>query len=299
MSDLKKNFKTYNINIIKKLRVSISVKKRITYWAFVGTKWKHIAKIYFFELKNSGIEIISKEINVDKIEVFNMEGLEFLNKKVLDNSIDLILTDPPYIISKESGFEKLLNKKIKTKLEKKYAFKSVFEWDLDFNLEKLEKFIKQFYLKLKFGGTLIIFFDLWKITILKSILIKNNFKQIRFIEWIKTNPVPVNSHINYLTNAREIALVAIKGRKPCFNSYYDKGIYEFPIEQKNRTHPNQKNLKLFESLILKHSKKKDLILDCFLGSGTTAFACKNLKRNFIGCELKENYVKGIKNFLGH
>jgi site-specific DNA-methyltransferase (adenine-specific) len=106
--------------------------------------------------------------------------------------------------------------------------------------------------------------------------------------------VPINSKINYLSNSREIALVAVKGKKPCFNSYYDKGIYEFPIEQKNRTHPNQKNLKLFESLISKHSNQGDLILDCFLGSGTTALACKNLKRHFIGCELQRGMVSGIK-----
>lgn len=178
-------------------------------------------------------------------------------------------------------------------MEKKYAFQSVFDWDLNFSLKELEFYLKQFFLKLKVGGTLIIFFDLWKITTLKSMLVKNNFKQIRFIEWIKTNPVPINSKINYLSNAREIALVAVKGKKPCFNSSYDKGIYEFSIEQKNRIHPNQKNLKLFESLISKHSNQRDLILDCFLGSGTTAIACKNLNRHFIGCELEKTYFNNI------
>ena len=61
------------------------------------------------------------------------------------------------------------------------------------------------YKKLKKGGTMIMFL-IWKITILKDLLEKNKFKQIRFIEWIKTNPQPRNSNINYLTNCREIAL---------------------------------------------------------------------------------------------
>ena len=112
---------------------------------------------------------------------------------------------------------------------------------------------------------------------------KNKFKQIRFIEWIKTNPVPLNQSINYLSNCREVALLAVKGGKPTFNSKYDKGIYEFPIQNKKRgeRHPTLKNLKLFEELIKKHSNEGDLIVDTFLGGGTTAFACKNTNRKFL------------------
>lgn len=72
------------------------------------------------------------------------------------------------------------------------------------------------------------------------------------IEWIKTNPQPLNSKLNYLTNCREIVLVAVKGSKPTFHSQYDNGIYHYPLQGgKNRFHPTQKNLKLFEELIKK------------------------------------------------
>ena len=97
-------------------------------------------------------------------------------------------------------------------------------------MEILESFIKEYYKKLRKGGTLIIFFDIWKITPLKELLEKHKFKQIRFIEWIKTNPQPLNSSINYLTNCREIALTAVKGGKPTFNSKYDNAIYKFPLQ---------------------------------------------------------------------
>jgi len=52
-----------------------------------------------------------------------------------------------------------------------------------------------------------------------------------------------------------------------------------------------KPIKLIERLILTSSNKNDLVLDCFLGSGTTAVACKNLNRKFIGCDDDEDYVK--------
>jgi len=264
------------------------------------------------------------------MEFENIDGLEYL-KKVKDNSVDLILTDPPYIISKDSGMNDHYNKTkenemngtefVKTQAEweiyssengvseefkekylkygtiygKKYCVKTDYgDWDSSFTLELLEEFIKNYYKKLKKGGTLILFFDLWKITLLKDIMEKYNFKQIRMIEWIKTNPQPRNSKVNYLTNCREIALLGIKGANPTFNSKYDNGIYYFPLQSKNRTHPTQKSLSLFEELIKKHSNENDTVMDTFLGSGTTALACKNTNRKFKGCEIAKNYFDALK-----
>ena len=266
-----------------------------------------------------------KETNM--IEIKNMEGIAYL-KSIAANSVDLILTDPPYIISRDSGmnthyntvksneakniqFVKTEEEWVQYKIEKnlvddskkenfmkygtiygkKYCVKTDYgDWDKDFTIEKLNEFVKQYYKKLRKGGTLIIFFDLWKITILKEIMEKCKFKQIRFIEWIKTNPQPLNSKRNYLTNCREIALLGVKGGKPTFNSSYDNAIYEFPLQGgKKRFHPTQKSLSLFEELIKKHSNEGDTVLDTFLGGCTTALACKNTNRKFKGCEISEDY----------
>lgn len=182
---------------------------------------------------------------------------------------------------------------------KKYCVKTDYgDWDNNFKIEDLDKFIGEYYKKLKKGGTLIIFFDLWKITELKQLMDKHNFKQIRFIEWIKTNPQPLNSKINYLTNCREIALIGIKDKKPIFNSQYDNGIYNFPLQGgKNRFHPTQKSLPLFEELIKKHSNENDVIMDTFLGGGTTLLACKNLQRKFKGCEISKEYYDKIMKLI--
>ena len=267
------------------------------------------------------------------MNVQNIDGIHLL--KIIDNNkIDLILTDPPYIISKSSGMNKFESKvkelektkknakteeewnayklknnitddkykqnyiKYGNKSGKKYAFKTDYgEWDKSFTMEKLEEFIELYYKKLKKGGTLIIWFDLWKLSYLKELLEKYKFKQIRFIEWIKKNPMPLNQSVNYLTNSREIALLAVKGGKPTFNSKYDKGIYNYPIVSGKRSHPTQKNLLLFEELIKKHSNENDLVVDTFLGSGTTAIACKNTNRKFLGSELDINYYNKIMNAL--
>tara|TARA_Y100001937_G_C7080692_1_gene312819 strand:+ start:116 stop:946 length:831 start_codon:yes stop_codon:yes gene_type:complete len=271
----------------------------------------------------------------DTIDIQNIAGLEYL-KTINNNSIDLILTDPPYIISKETGMNTHYNNVkqnqqlniefVKTEQQwlqyktdnninsdrnkdkymkygsiygKKYCVKTDYgDWDSQFTMEILEKFISEYYNKLKKGGTLIIFFDLWKITILKDLLEKYKFKQIRFIEWIKTNPQPLNSKTNYLTNCREIALLAVKESKPTFNSQYDNAIYMYPLQGgKNRFHPTQKSLQLFEELIKKHSNENDTVLDTFLGSGTTAIACKNTNRKFKGCEISNEYINKITEIL--
>lgn len=299
------------------------------------------------------------------INIFNKEGLEFLSE-IPDNSIDLILTDPPYITSRETGmnkwvdhvaeqdkegsrdvkteeeWEKYSSKRdwddffrnddtLKRNLEKKFQpeeskeaseyqerytksalkkykqdylkYGSIYgkkfavttdygEWDSEFTMEKLHLFMKHFYRILKDGGSCIVFFDIWKLSYLKEMMEEEKFKQPRFIEWIKTNPQPINSSRNYLTNCREIALSGVKKGSSTFNSKYDNAIYEYPLQGgKWRFHPTQKSLPLFEDLIKKHSNEGDTVLDCFLGSGTTAVAAAKNNRKFIGCEMSEEYFK--------
>lgn len=225
--------------------------------------------------------------NNENIIIKNCDCLDFL-PTLADNSIDLILTDPPYLISKETNFQSGdLVGDDRDRFRISMDFGDWDKTDLDF-----DRIFKELYRVLKPNGTIIVFWDLWKLQDLSKLLENNKFKQLRFIEWIKTNPVPINSKINYLTNSREIAITAVKKNKPTFNSEYDNGIYYFPIEKsKLRNHPTQKSIKLFEELIKKHSKENDLVLDCFLGGGTTAYAARNTNRKFIGCEIDKNYYK--------
>ena len=219
-----------------------------------------------------------------------------LIKQVPSNSVDLILIDPPYEISKPTNFQS--GEETGRDTDRFRISMDFGEWDKNFT--GLEVVIKEGYRMLRQGGTMICFYDLWKIETLKNLYDSNKFKQVRFIEWMKTNPVPINSKINYLTNAREVAVSAIKGSKPTFNSSYDNGLYSYPIcAGKERTiHPTQKPLSLITDLVLKHSNEGDTVLDCFMGSGTTGVACKNTNREFIGMELDEKYFEIACNRIG-
>lgn len=213
-------------------------------------------------------------------------------KDISSESISLVLIDPPYEISKDTNFA---SGEATGKDTDRFRVSMDFG-DWDNNFIGLEEVIKECYRILKKSGTIICFYDLWKITTLKEYFERAKFKQLRFVEWVKTNPVPLNSKTNYLTNAREIMLTSVKGGKPIFNSEYHNGIYNYPIcHEKDRFHPTQKPINLLENLIRTHSNENDLVLDCFAGSASTAIACYNTHRDFIGCEVNTEYFdKSIK-----
>jgi len=247
----------------------------------------------------------------------NSTDLELIST-IESNSVDLVLTDPPYLISRKSGMQshkdrksgdegynqvskrkdkdgKILKdedgKDLETKYGRKFATATDFgTWDKDYTIEDLEKCINEFYRILRPGGSCIIFFDIWKIETLKDLLVK--FSKHRLIEWVKTNPVPINQYATYLSNSKEIAISCVKGGKATFNSKYDNGIYKYPIYSgKDRFHPTQKSLPLFEDLIKKHSNEGDVVVDPYGGSGTTALASKKTNRIYISGEPSDEYFQ--------
>ena len=230
--------------------------------------------------------------------------------EIPDNSIDLILTDPPYIISKKSGFANCNENTSAECLTKFGGYKTDFgDWDKE-PLE-LEVLLHIFFKKLKPSGSLIMFYDFWKMQELKEAAELIGFKQPRLGCWNKTNPVPINSKLNYLSNGKEFFVSFVKKSKPIFNSEYDTGEYYIPEQEsydtffypichgKERTiHPTQKPLALIKELVLKHSNEGCLILDPFMGSGTTGVACLESNRNFIGIELDNDFFICAENRIG-
>lgn len=207
-------------------------------------------------------------------------------KQMPDNSVNLILTDPPYIISKDSNFNRTDEYKYKN-----YSM-DYGEWDkIDLDWQW---YFENFFRILKDGGQVIIFYDIFKVSEIKKIAESCGFKQPRVGIWVKNNPVPINSSRNYLSNAKEFFLTFTKKGKPTFNSKYDNGIYEFPTiagtSKENVNHPTQKPLSLINELVKKHSNIDDIIFDPFCGSGTTLVSAKILGRQWIGIDNNQDYI---------
>ena len=166
------------------------------------------------------------------------------------------------------------------------------EWDKGFDqlkwLESANKLLKP-------GGSIIVFND-WKNlgTIAKFLEQSYDYEIKDVIRWIKKNPMPRNRDRRYITDYEFAIWLVKKGKKWTFNKInenYQRPEFSYPlVSGKEKTiHPTQKSLKLMEDIIKIHTNKEDIVLDPFMGSGTTMVACKNLARNFIGVEIEKKY----------
>lgn len=244
----------------------------------------------------SAIEADIKDVKV-VVDVQNTDALSYV-KGLGKGSIDLVLTDPPYAISRETNFQ---TGDLKGDDTDRFRVSMDFgKWDV-VDPEYFKALFKELYRVLRKGGTCVVFYDAWKMQELRSWLEEAGFKMFRKCYWEKTNPVPLNRKRLYLSNSHEEFLVCVKGGAPTYNMHWmvgggseyhpqDKGIFRYPIcHEAGRFHPTQKPLGLIKELVSIHSNVGDSILDPFMGSGTTAVASKEMERNAYGSELSDEY----------
>lgn len=123
--------------------------------------------------------------------------------------------------------------------------------------------------------------------------VKNKNCAFDILIWNKTNATPLFNN-KYLTD-KEYCLYFRKGGYCCPKNYDDaKTIWQQPInieDKKLYKHPTIKPLNIIKTLIKNSSKENEVVLDCFLGSGTTCVAAKELNRQYIGFELNPTFYQ--------
>ena len=221
-------------------------------------------------------------------------------KKLPDNSIDCIITDPPYMISqkgKSIGRKSLSSKSWKRNMDVKLDFG---EWD-NFGNEKeffefTESWFKECVRVLKEKGWIYIFFDKQKTGYFDLILgPKYGIKSRTIFAWLKTNPVPSFRKVNWLS-ASEFVWVGSKGDCKLKNFLKQTEMHN-NMATPNKSaygetsHPTEKPLKVIEKFVKVNTNEGDLVLDPFVGSGTTLIACAKLNRIGIGIEKEKEYFK--------
>lgn len=111
------------------------------------------------------------------------------------------------------------------------------------------------------------------------------------LTWHKTNPIPTCNN-TYLSDTEYLVMARESGCK-IYGSYETKSKYyisECNVSDKELyEHPTIKPLDFVKNHIINSTQENDIVLDCFMGSGTTAVACKELGRNFIGFELNPKF----------
>lgn len=238
---------------------------------------KAIADQIVSELEN---EIIKKS----NYTLYNANAYTVIDELIKNKvTVDHIITDPPYNISKENNFNTL-------KTPRKGV--DFGEWDRNFDLFS---WIPKYEQILSKNGSMIIFCSYRYMSFIINTLEQNNLIVKDIIVWRKKNPMPRNIERRYVQDM-EFALWAVKkGSKWVFNKSkkepYLRGFYETStVAGKERTiHPAQKSLKLMTDIIKIHTNKNQIVLDPFMGSGTTGVACLLNSRKFIGIELDKTF----------
>jgi len=168
-----------------------------------------------------------------------------LMKEMEDNSVDLVLTDPPYGIGK---FGDRIDKSFK-----------INDWDFIPTKKYFDEIFRISKNQIIWGG------NYFRLPPTKGFLI-----------WDKEQPF-------------EFSLAMCEMAWTSFDK--PAKIFRYRVLNDKKEHPTQKALKLFEWCIVNSSKEGQTIFDPFLGSGTTAVACINTGRNFIGIEKDADYFE--------
>ena len=201
-----------------------------------------------------------------------------LMKEIPDNSVDLVVTDPPYMIETTgAGIYKQADKQYVKELN---GIKDGFSETI---LDELCRIMKKI--------NIYIFCSQKQIIPLLDYFVKSKKCNWNLLSWHKTNPVPACGN-KYLTDTEFILFFREKG-VPVYGEFKTKFTYYVtPLNVKDKKefgHPTIKPLEILQNLIVNSSKEGDIVLDPFLGSGSTCVAAVNTNRHYIGFELDEKY----------
>jgi modification methylase len=229
-------------------------------------------------------------------------------KRLPEASADLVFADPPYNLQLNSELYRPDNSLVDAVDDDWDKFGSFAAYDV-FTREWLSACRRV----LKPSGSLWVIGSYHNIFRVGTILQDLGFWVLNDVIWRKTNPMP-NFRGRRFTNAHETLIWASTGPKARYTFNYEamKALNEdlqmrsdwlFPICSGaerlrqgcgRKTHPTQKPEALLHRIILASSQPGDVVLDPFLGSGTTAVVAKRLGRAFIGIEREESYAEAAK-----
>lgn len=216
-------------------------------------------------------------------------------RQLSDNSIDCLVTDPPYKIvsggctkplggvlgSVTSG---ILNRNINN-----VKTGSLF----DYNSLSFAEWMPEVYRVLKPKSHAYIFISGRRLNELTNEALKTGFIWQNLLVWKKQNVTPNKWYMNQC----EFILMLRKGGAKPINNMGSTTCLEFLNPTGNKTHPTEKPVDLLKHLILNSTNKGETVLDPFMGTGNTGIACIDTNRNFIGFEIDTKFFKFAENKL--
>ena len=256
---------------------------------------------------NMSKETLDENYNLPLNKIIKGDSIESM-RSLPDDSIDVIFADPPYNLQLKNDLSRPDSSKVNGVTE---------DWDRFKSFEEYDKFTKDWISEaqriLKPEGTIWVIGSYHNIFRVGNAMQNLGFWILNDIIWHKSNPMP-NFKGTRFTNAHETIIWASKNHNSKYNFNYhamkslNEGIqmrsdWYIPIcsggerikdSNGNKIHSTQKPEALLYRVLLSSSKKDDIILDPFFGTGTTGAVAKKLGRNFIGLEREDIYINAAK-----
>lgn len=213
-------------------------------------------------------------------------------RELSEGSIDLILTDPPYNLSPYSTGN------IKMSWRKDFN-NDVADWDRGFDPAAWRD---EFLRVLKPTGNLFAFTSYNMLGRWHAVF-DPLFDTFQFMVWHKTNPPPKLRRAGFLNSCELIICAWNKGHTWNFTKQSEMhNFIEAPLcmgkeRLKEPRHPTQKPLRVLRRLVELASEPDDIVLDPFMGVGSSGVAALELNRRFIGIEIQEDYFHAAKKRL--
>ena len=227
------------------------------------------------------------------LKLFNSDCIKAL-KEIENNSINLILTDPPYnignfMIDRATNLDKMRDNFFVTA-----GWDNMKEEDWS---ESMDLFFKESARVMKRGGSMIVFMAIIKVETIIKLAVKHGFYYKTTGIWHKQNPMPRNMNLHFVNSTESWIYFTYKARTGTFNNN-GKLLHDFIessvvnlSEKKHGKHPTQKPQVITDFFVEVLSNPGDVVLDPFMGSGTTGVSAISLKRNFVGAEINKEYFE--------
>ena len=216
-----------------------------------------------------------------KFELWKGDCLELM-KNIPNGSVDLVLTDPPYLCDYSRHDSK-----------SRFSKKIANDENNSANEGMIERYLQECFRIMKDNTAIYCFCNYKKIDFFKQQIEKAGFNLKNIIIWDKQRNGMGDLSTTF-GNSYEFIIFASKGQ-PKIRGKRISDVWQFArVKPKEQTHQNQKPIDLLKLAIEKSSDENAVVFDGFMGSGSTGAACVNTNRHFIGIELDEGYFNIAK-----
>lgn len=226
--------------------------------------------------------------------IYNCDCLDAIDK-IEDKSVSLVLTDPPYWHKKSPG--KPYSERKQCNTNSAFSNSELYNYDgdmikgmSDFDDKCIDRFLKAVEPKMKImnvyvfcSETQVPYYAMWA---------ENNGYMFSILVWEK--PLSIINKNRFSQNLEYIVRIYDYGtalNRLDENDFYNRVKKTSPVLGTDKIHLTQKPVSLMQQFVELSSKEGDIVLDPYMGSGTTAVACHRTHRHFIGFEINADFFQ--------